>query len=125
VYLKFYVVRISIGLIVFISTTLIVFFIVGIFIGIGFALFQTSGYAMLSKRIEDNHPELKGSAFGFNNTVGFLLGAFGPIIICFLGELSDFLPYYLISIIISITLLITIKFINVKDVPTSNLTKAI
>jgi len=110
---------ISIGLMVFISTTLIIFFIVGIFIGIGFALFQTSGYAMLSKRIEENHPELKGSAFGFNNTIGFLLGAFGPIFICFLGELSDFLPYYLISIIISITLLITIKFIKVKETPTS------
>jgi MFS family permease len=94
-----------------------VFFIVGIFIGIGFALFQTSGYAILSKRIEDNYPELKGSAFGFNNTVGFFLGAIGPIFICFLGEISDFLPYYLISVIISITLIITIKSIKVKDAP--------
>jgi MFS family permease len=108
---------ISIGLIVFISTTLMVFFIVGIFIGIGFALFMTSGYAILSKTIDENHPELKGSAFGFNNTIGFLLGAFGPIFICFLGELSDFLPYYLISIIISITLVITIKFIKVNEAP--------
>ena len=108
---------ISIGLMVFVSTTLIVFFIVGIFIGIGFALFQTSGYAILSKKIDDNYPELKGSAFGFNNAVGFFLGAIGPIFICFLGELSDFLPYYLISLVISITLIITIKFIKVENAP--------
>ncbi len=112
---------ISIGLMIFISTILIVFFIVGIFIGIGFALFQTSGYAILSKTIDDKYPELKGSAFGFNNAVGFFLGAIGPILICFLGEISDFLPYYLISIIISITLYITIKFIKVKNAPSTSM----
>ena len=109
---------IVIGLLVFISTSFLMFIIIGIFIGIGFALFQTSGFALLAKHIEDTYPQLKGSAFGFNNAIGFLLGAFGPIIICYLGEISMFWPYYLISISIFITYLISIllfKHINGHD----------
>ncbi|MFX0073677.1 MAG: MFS transporter [Candidatus Hermodarchaeota archaeon] len=99
---------IIIGLLVFISATFIMFIIIGIFIGIGFALFQTSGYALLAKHIEECYPQLKGSAFGFNNAIGFFLGAIGPIIICYIGEISMFLPYYMISICILITYLVSI-----------------
>ena len=100
------------GLFVHISTGLLMFTIAAIFIGIGFGMFQTSGYALLSKHIEKNHRELKGSAFGFNNTLGFIFGAFGPILICFLGEISTFLPFYLVSFVIFMTLIISIKLIK-------------
>ncbi|MBD3341521.1 MAG: MFS transporter [Candidatus Lokiarchaeota archaeon] len=106
---------ILIGLILFISVSFITFIIIGVFIGIGFALFQTSGYAILSKTVERNYPDLKGSAFGISNTLGFFLGAFGPVLICYLGELSTYLPYYLISITIFFTFLISVKFIKVKQ----------
>ncbi|MFX1442732.1 MAG: MFS transporter [Promethearchaeota archaeon] len=100
------------GLFFFISTDLSMFIIAATFIGIGFGMFQTSGYTLLSKHIEENHRDLKGSAFGINNTLGFILGAFGPILICYLGEISIFLPFYLVSLLILITFLISIKFIK-------------
>jgi len=100
------------GLFIYFSTDLIMFIIAGFFIGIGFGVFQTSGYAILSRHIDENHHELKGSAFGFNNTLGFIFGAFGPILICSLGEISTFLPYYLVSFVVIITLFITIRFIK-------------
>ncbi|TFG06796.1 MAG: MFS transporter [Promethearchaeota archaeon] len=106
---------IIIGLLVFVSTAFFIFIIIGVFIGIGFALFQTSGYALLAKYIENNYPELKGSAFGFNNAIGFLLGAFGPIFICYLGDISDFLPYYFISLSIFFTYLISVLFFRQVD----------
>jgi MFS family permease len=104
------------GLFVYLSTDLIMFLVAGFFIGIGFGLFQTSGYALLSKHIDDNHRKLKGSAFGINNTLGFICGAFGPIFLCSLGEVSTFLPYYLVSFVIVITLIITIRFIKEQEV---------
>jgi len=100
------------GLFIFVSTDLLMFMIAATFIGIGFGMFQTSGYTLLSKHIEENHRELKGSAFGINNTLGFILGAFGPITICYLGEISTFLPFYLVSLLILITLIISVKFIK-------------
>jgi MFS family permease len=106
------VLLILMGLFIYFSTDLIMFIIAGFFIGIGFGVFQTSGYAILSRHIDENHHELKGSAFGFNNTLGFIFGAFGPILICSLGEISTFLPYYLVSFVVIITLFITIRFIK-------------
>ncbi|TFG27274.1 MAG: MFS transporter [Promethearchaeota archaeon] len=106
------------GLFIFFSTDLLMFIIAGFFIGIGFGMFQTSGYAILSKHIDENHHELKGSAFGFNNTLGFIFGAFGPILICSLGEVSTFLPYYLVSFVVIFTLLITIRFIKEQKIST-------
>ena len=106
------IILVLMGLFIYFSTDLIMFIVAGFFIGIGFGMFQTAGYAILSKHIDDNHRELKGSAFGFNNTLGFIFGAFGPIIICSLGELSTFLPYYLVTFVIIITLFITIRYIK-------------
>lgn len=100
------------GLFIFVSTDLLMFMIAASFIGIGFGMFQTSGYALLSKHIEENHHDIKGSAFGINNTLGFIFGAFGPILICFLGEISTFLPFYLVSLLIFITFIFSVKFIK-------------
>jgi MFS family permease len=79
---------------------------------IGFALLETAGNAYLSKILEESQSNMKGSGFGFNNTLGFFCSGVGPMIIAFLGELNTFLPYYLISFILIGVLLITIKFLK-------------
>lgn len=104
---------IGFGFLFFIVSGLIIFIIVNIFASIGFALMETSGNAHLSKILEEVNPDLKGSGFGFNNGLGFFWSAIGPILICYLGEISPFLPYYIISMLIVGSLLITIKFIEI------------
>ena len=79
---------------------------------IGFALLETSGNAYLAKYLEETHPKLKASGFGFNNTLGYFFRAIGPIFICFLGDIEIFLPYYIVSIIILFSLFITMKFLK-------------
>ncbi len=95
-----------------ISMIFVVFFIGAVISGIGFALCLTSGNANISNVIEKNDPSLKGSGFGLNNTVGFICGALGPIIISYLGIFSIYFPFYFITIIIFIALLVTLKFIE-------------
>ncbi len=103
---------ISFGFLFFIASGFVIFLIVSISVSIGFALLETGGNAYLSKILEEIHPELKGSGFGFNNALGYFCSAIGPIFICSLGEISVVLPYYIVSVIILIALLITLKFIK-------------
>jgi MFS family permease len=103
---------ISFGLIVYISIELMVFIILGVFTGIGFALFQTSGYSLLAQYVNQKYPDLKGSGFGYSDTTGFICGFIGTTLICWLGEISTFLPYYLVSFMVIITLYISFKYIK-------------
>ncbi len=91
----------------------LIFYMGCIISGMGFAYFQTAGNSQISNIIEKINPDLKGSGFGFNNTIGFICGALGPIIISSLGEFSLHVPFYFISILTCIALIITIKFIKV------------
>ena len=106
------VVIISFGFLFFIGSGLIFFLIVSISCSIGFALMETGGNAYLSRVLEEKHPHLKGSGFGFNNALGYFFSAIGPIFICSLGDIDVFLPYYVVSLIIIFSLFITIKFLN-------------
>jgi MFS family permease len=106
------VVIISVGFLFFIGSGLIFFLIVSISCSIGFALMETGGNAYLSRVLEEKHPHLKGSGFGFNNALGYFFSAIGPIFICSLGDIDVFLPYYVVSIIIIFSLFITIKFLR-------------
>jgi len=103
---------ISFGFIVYISVELMVFIILGVFTGIGFALFQTSGYSLLAQYVNQKYPDLKGSGFGYSDTTGFICGFIGTILICWMGEISTFLPYYLVSFMVLITLYISFKYIK-------------
>ncbi|MEJ2293352.1 MAG: MFS transporter [Candidatus Lokiarchaeota archaeon] len=88
---------------------LIIFGVLCAIIGIGIALFDPAGNALLLKVIEDINPELKGSGIGFNNAIGFFFSALAPIIFSLIGEIIIFAPFYLIialmmfSVIISYT----------------------
>lgn len=103
----------SLFFILIFSVNIIVFYIGCIFSGIGFAFYQTSGNSQISNVIEKKNPELRGSGFGLNNTLGFICGAMGPIILSSLGIISIFLPFYFITITIIIALLITFKFVKI------------
>lgn len=96
----------------FIDTGFIFFLIVSTSCCIGFALLETSGNAYLAKFLEETHPKIKASGFGFNNALGYFFRALGPIFICFLGDIEVFLPYYVVSIIILFSLFITMKFLE-------------
>ena len=99
-------------LIVSFTGSLILFLIATVFSGIGFALYQTSANAYLLKIIEETNSDLKGTGFGFNNAIGFFFGALGPIIICSTGEFNTFLPYYFIAVLVSISFLLTLKYLK-------------
>jgi MFS family permease len=100
------------GFLFFFGSGLIIFIIVSIFVSIGFAFLEIGGNAYLSKILEKTYPELKGSGFGLNNTLGFFFSAIGPIFICALGSIDILLPYYVVSFIIIVSLLITLKFVK-------------
>jgi len=106
------IIIISFVFLFFIDRGFIFFLIVSISCCIGFALLETSGNAYLSRYLEETHPELKASGFGFNNALGYFFRALGPIFICFLGDIEVFLPYYVVSIIILFALFITMKFLK-------------
>jgi len=91
---------------------LIIFVILCAFIGIGIALFDPAGNALLLEIIEDIKPELKGSGIGFNNAIGFFCGAMAPMIISPIGESNVFAPFYLIIALMAFSLLISYKCIN-------------
>jgi MFS family permease len=103
---------ISFGFLFFLASGLIIFLIVSISVSVGFAMLETAGNAYLSRVLEETHPDLKGTGFGFNNALGFFFSAIGPIFICSLGEIQVFLPFYVVSIIIIVAFLVTIKFIK-------------
>jgi len=91
---------------------LIVFLIITIFVGIGLALYEPAGNTLILNIIEKVDPNLKGTGIGFNNTIGFLCSAIGPIVISTLGEFYIFLPFYLINVLVVITFFITIKLVK-------------
>jgi len=105
----------SMGVLVFlvvITNSLTIFIIATVISGIGFALYQTAGNTQLLRIIDETHPELKGSGFGFNNTVGFLFSALGPVIISYIGEISLFYSFYVIAFVTLIVFFLTVKFLN-------------
>lgn len=89
---------------------LFVFIIITSFIGIGIALIDPAGNALLLNVIEDINPELKGSGIGFNNAFGFFISAIAPIVICSLGEIYVFFPFYLIFVLMVFSFIIVYKF---------------
>jgi MFS family permease len=91
---------------------LIVFIIITTLIGIGLALYEPAGNTLLLNIIEKIDPNLKGTGIGFNNAIGFLCSAIGPIVISVLGEIYIFLPFYLINGLIVITFFITLKLVK-------------
>ncbi len=93
--------------------SLTLFLIAGLFSGLGLGMFETSGNTNLLHKIEAINPELKGSGFGINNSIGFFCGAIGPIVLSAIGEIDLFLPFYLVAILIMITLTLTAKFVKV------------
>ncbi len=103
---------ISFGFLFFVASGLVIFLIVSISVSIGFAVMETGGNAYLSKILEEKHPDLKGTGFGFNNALGFFFSAIGPIFICSLGEIQVYFPFYVVSFIILIAFFITLKFIK-------------
>jgi len=106
------IIIISFGFLFFFMSGLIIFLIVGVSVSIGFAMMETAGNAYLSKILEEKHPDLKGTGFGFNNALGYFFSAIGPIFICSLGEIEISLPFYVVSFIILGSFLITLKFIR-------------
>lgn len=106
---------IGFGLVFFVeqmALNVYIFLIATTFIGIGIALFDPAGNALLLKVIEDIDPKLKGSGIGFNNALGFFVSALAPIIICFLGDMNVFYPFYLILLLMAISLIITLKYVG-------------
>ncbi|MHA1688329.1 MAG: MFS transporter [Promethearchaeota archaeon] len=94
------------------TLSFILFIIAGLFSSLGLGMFETAGNTNLLKKIEHVNPDLKGSGFGLNNSLGFFCGAVGPIVLSFLGTLNLFLPFYFIGFLISITLILTIMFVK-------------
>ena len=99
-------------ILVVITNSLTIFIISSVIAGIGFALYQTAGNTQLLRIIDETHPELKGSGFGFNNTVGFLFSALGPVIISYIGEISLFYSFYVIAFVTLIVFFLTLKFLK-------------
>jgi len=91
---------------------IIIFVIFCTIIGIGIALFDPSGNALLLEVIEDIDPELKGSGIGFNNAIGFFFGALAPMIFSFIGEFNIFAPFYLIIALMLFSVIISYKCVN-------------
>jgi MFS family permease len=89
---------------------LMVFIIVTSFIGIGIALIDPAGNALLLNVIEDINPELKGSGIGFNNAFGFFISAIAPMVICSFGEIFVFFPFYFIMVLMVFAFIIVYKF---------------
>jgi len=106
------IIIISVGFLFFFASGLVVFLIVAISVSVGFAMLETAGNAYLSRILEEKHPDLKGTGFGFNNALGFFFSALGPIFICSLGEIQVYLPFYVVSFIILGSFFITLKFIK-------------
>lgn len=91
---------------------LIVFLIITTFVGIGLALYEPAGNTLLLNIIDKIDPNLKGTGIGFNNAIGFLCSAIGPIVISTLGEIYIFLPFYLINGLVAITFFLTLKLVK-------------
>ncbi len=94
------------------TNDLTLYVLASLFSAIGLGLFETAISTITLKKIEEIDPELKGTGFGMSNTLGFALSSTGPIVLALLGEISLFLPYYFMSLVILISFLISLKFIK-------------
>jgi MFS family permease len=83
-----------------------IFLVIISFIGIGIAFIDPAGNTLLLEVIEDIQSELKGSGIGFNNAIGFFCSAIAPMIMSPLGEIDIALPFYVIMIMMIISLII-------------------
>ncbi len=106
------VIAFSLSFLTSIVFNLIVFLFISTLIGIGLALYEPAGNTLLLNIIEKIDPNLKGTGIGFNNAIGFLCSAIGPIVISSLGEIYIFLPFYLINGLLVITFFITLKLVK-------------
>ena len=88
-----------------------IFLITASFMAMGLALYDPAGNTLLLNVIEDKSPELKGSGIGINNALGFFFSSISPMIICPLGSVYVFLPFYLLIGLVFIALIVTIKFV--------------
>jgi len=89
-----------------------VFLILTLGIGVGLAIYDPAGNTLILNIIEEINPNLKGTGIGLNNTIGFFFSALGPVVICSLGEISVYYPFYMIFFLIIIAFLITWKLIK-------------
>jgi MFS family permease len=89
-----------------------IFVVLCAIIGIGIALFDPAGNALLLEVIEDINPELKGSGIGFNNAIGFFFGALAPMIFSFIGEFHIMGPFYLIIALMALSAIITYNYVD-------------
>lgn len=107
-------------IIVSITNNFLLFLIASICSGIGFAILQTAGNTFLLHIVGEINSELKGTGLGFNNAIGFFCGAIGPVLLSIIGEYSLFLPYYLITILVFIAFIITLRFLNIDKLKIKN-----
>jgi hypothetical protein len=77
----------------------------------GLALYDPAGNTLLLNIIDESNPDLKGSGIGINNALGFFFSSLSPMIVCPLGEIDVFLPFYLLIGLVFIALIVTIKFL--------------
>jgi len=91
---------------------IIIFVVLCAIIGVGIALFDPSGNALLLEVIEDINPELKGSGIGFNNAIGFFFGALAPMIFSFIGEFHIMAPFYLLIALMLVSVIISYKCVE-------------
>jgi len=91
-----------------------VFLIIVSSLGIGIALFDPAGNALLLEVIEDIQPDLKGSGIGFNNAIGFFCGAIAPMIMIPLGEIEILFPFYVVFALMIFSLIITQFLVDKK-----------
>jgi MFS family permease len=91
-----------------------VFLIVVSFLAIGIALFDPAGITLLLEVIEDIQPKLKGSGIGFNNAIGLFCGAIAPMIMSPLGEIEILFPFYVVFVLMIVSLTITRFLVDKK-----------
>lgn len=89
-----------------IALKLPIFLFIIAFIGMGIALIDPAGNALLLEVIEDIHPDLKGSGVGFNNAIGFFCSAIAPMIMIPLGEIGISFPFYVVIVMMIISFVI-------------------
>ena len=93
---------------------LFIFIPIIIFVGIGISFIDPSGITLLMEVIEDIQPDLKGSGIGFNNAIGFFCSAIAPMLMSPLGEIQVWIPFYVIFVMMIISLVITLRMVHKK-----------
>jgi len=94
------------------SKIFIIFLILTLAIGIGLAIYDPAGNTLILNVIVKINPNLKGTGIGLNNAIGFFFSALGPVVICSLGEISVYYPFYMIFFLTVVAFLVTWKLIK-------------